>query len=195
MALLPDLLPAGDVVLRRWVPPLAEALLTAVAASYDELHQWMPWAAEPPTGAGIRAVVVEGSAAFDGDVRWSYVVARPGHDEVLGSAGVHSRGTAGAVEIGYWIRSDATGHGYATKAAGALTSGAFAHLSSIDRVEIWADAANRASNAVAARLGFLVDRTVDHAVDAPGQSGQFHVHVMERDRWASGPGHPAPAAD
>jgi RimJ/RimL family protein N-acetyltransferase len=122
MALLPDLLPAGDVVLRRWVPPLAEALLAAVAASYDELHQWMPWAAEPPTGAGIRAVVVEGSAAFDGDVRWSYVVARPGHDEVLGSAGVHSRGTAGAVEIGYWIRSDATGHGYATKAAGALTS-------------------------------------------------------------------------
>ncbi len=184
MALLPDLLPAGPVELRRWHGGHAEQLRASVSASFAELHAWVPWAAEPPTADGMRDVVTAGVTAFDADRDWTYVVGRPGRDEVLGSAGLHSRGPSRTVEIGYWIRTDATGRGYATAAARALTTAAFEHLVDVDRTEIWVDVANVRSDAVPGRLGYRVDREVDRTADAPAQNGRRRVHVMERLRWS-----------
>jgi len=183
VALLPDLLPAGPVELRRWAPALAGPLQAAVLASFAELHPWMPWAGEPPTEAGMATVVSEGVAAFDGGTEWSYVVSRPGRDEVLGSVGIHTRGPAASVEIGYWIRTDVTGRGYATAAARALTAAAFTHLDEVDHVEIRPDPANARSASVPPRLGYRLDREEPRPVDAPGQSGRCQVHVIDRAGW------------
>jgi RimJ/RimL family protein N-acetyltransferase len=171
------------VELRRWNPGQAEALRVAVEDSFDELHTWMPWAAERPTEHGMRTVLSEGAEAFDRDAEWSYVVGVPGGDEVLGAVGLHPRSGPGTVEIGYRIRTGVTGRGYATAAARVLTTAAFAHLADVGQVEIRVDAANRRSGAVPTRLGNRTDREVSLPVVAPGQSGRWYVHVMERDRW------------
>ena len=85
MALLPDLIPAGTVELRRWRPAQAEALTAAVEASLPELGRWMPWAQEHPTVDGITEVLTEGEASFEADREWQFVVAEPGADGVLGA--------------------------------------------------------------------------------------------------------------
>ncbi len=186
VALLPDHLTAGPLELVRWSPDRADDLRAAVVASFAELHRWMPWAAEPPAPADTRAVVDEGARAFDDDVEWSYLLTVAGDGDVVGCAAVHTRGPAGTVEIGYWVRTDVTGRGYATEAARALTTAAFTRLHDVDRVEIWADVANTRSTAVAARLGYRADREIGHTVDAPAHSGRFLVLVMERADWPVG---------
>lgn len=56
-------------------------------------------------------------------------------------------------EIGYWIRSDRTGRGYATEAAGALVDVGFDALG-LERLELRAGVGNAASRRVAEKLGF-----------------------------------------
>lgn len=66
--------------------------------------------------------------------------------------------SADRVEIGYWLRSDATGQGYATEAVQSLLM-AVERLPGVRSVEIHCDARNRASAAVPHRLGFeLLER-------------------------------------
>jgi RimJ/RimL family protein N-acetyltransferase len=57
------------------------------------------------------------------------------------------------VEAGYWLRADATGHGYATEATAALAELAFSRLGA-RHVAICHDPINAASAGVPRRLGF-----------------------------------------
>jgi len=185
VSFLPDLLPAGPVELRRWRTAQAEALTTAVASSLPELRPWMPWAQEPPTVPAMISVLAAGDGNFGADKEWQFVLAEPGSDRILGATGLHRRGPPDTVEIGYWIRTDATRRGLATFASQALTAAAFAHLSDVTAVEIRMDSSNIRSAAVPSRLGFRFEGEVDQPVDAPGQSGRWLVWRMARADWAT----------
>lgn len=134
--------------------------------------------------SGMRLVLTEGDAHFEAGEEWQYVVAEAGSDRILGATGLHRRNPPDSVEIGYWIRTDATGHGLATVAARALTSAAFASLPEVTIVEIRMDSLNRRSAAIPPKLGFRFERHVDEAVEAPGQSGRRLVWAMDRENWA-----------
>ena len=161
-------------------------MLAAVEASFPELHRWMPWAATMPTADEMSTVLQEGEAAFDGDQEWSYVLIESDSGEVVGSAGLHRRGGPGTIEIGYWVRSDRTGQGYATAAARALADAAFTWLDDVERVEIRMDGANRASAAVPPKLGFRPLGGESRDLLAPAHSGGGLVWA--RDRPAPGHG-------
>ena len=169
--------------LRRWDPTFAAPLCEAVTASLPELRPWMPWAQEAPTVTGMTQVLAQGAADFAADREWPFVVVEPGTGRILGACGLHPRGAPGTIEIGYWIRTEATGGGRATAVSRALTTAAFAHLPDVHTVEIRTDRANDASAAVPPKLGFRRAGDVDHAVDAPGQSGRTSVWVMARADW------------
>jgi RimJ/RimL family protein N-acetyltransferase len=85
---------------------------------------------------------------------------------VLGGVGLYPRDVSGRVpfaeadhvELGYWLRADATGRGWATEATRAALDVALA-LPRITRVEIRCDPRNAPSAAVPARLGFRHTRT------------------------------------
>ena len=59
----------------------------------------------------------DGEAAFDADREWSYALVERAPASSWGRAGLHRRSGPETVEIGYWVRSDRTGRGYATAAA------------------------------------------------------------------------------
>ena len=180
MALLPDVLPAGPLELRRWRQDHLDRILDAVAASFPELHRWMPWAETMPTAAEQLEVLRAGEAAFDADQEWAYVVVEPEAEELVGAAGLHPRSGPGTVEIGYWIRTDRTGRGYATDTAGALAAVAFAHLPGLEQVEIRMDQANVASAAVPPKLGFRLLGHEERDILTPGHTGQGLVWVLDR---------------
>ena len=183
VALLPDALPAGRLELRRWRPAYAEGLCDAVTASLSELRPWMPWAQDEPTVDGHLTVLTEGEASFDADTEWQFVMVEARSDRIVGAAGLHHRQGPATVEIGYWVRTDATHQGYATMTSRALTTAAFAHLPYVDDVEIRMDRGNARSAAVPPRLGFRHRGDVDQEVDAPGQCGTWMVWVMDRAAW------------
>jgi RimJ/RimL family protein N-acetyltransferase len=177
---LPDQLTAGPLDLHRWRPHHLHPLLDAVAVSFAELHRWMPWAGTMPTPAEQREVLRAGESSFDADREWSYVLIEKDSGQLVGAAGLHRRSGPRSVEIGYWVRSDRTGRGYATSAARVLAEAALAHLAEVDQIEIRMDPANRASAAIPPKLGFHLLDTAEGGDAAEGPTGGHLVWVLVR---------------
>lgn len=175
----PDTLSHGQVVLRRWRPDDASALLGAVIQSEEHLRTWMPWADGYDAGRAAQYL-------RDCDTQWAegtgfnYAITVGG--QIVGSAGLHKRVGPGALEIGYWVHADWTRRGIATDATAALTEAALA-LPDVERVQIYHDAANEASGRVPAKLGYArlgERRTRDLWAPAPGDTGKDVVWQFTR---------------
>ena len=79
------------------------------------------------------------------------------------------------LEIGYWRRADAGGHGRRRQPVG--PSPMPPALPAITRVEIHCDEANTASAAVPRRLGYDLDRIAAKPISAPGEHGREMIWV------------------
>ena len=180
---MPNWLEAGEIELCRWHPRYADEIKAAVESSYPELHRWMVWAQTMPTSEAMSAVIADGVASFDADREWQYVLREVSCDELVGGAGLHRRVGLDGLEIGYWVRTDRTGRGYATSAARALTEAAFSLPLGFERVEIHMDQANVASVAVPRKLGYRLALEEDREVLAPGHSGRGFIWTVERSSW------------
>ena len=184
MADLPDTLPAGPLRLERWRPDRVDEVLDAVRASLPDLQQWMPWAQTMPTREEQFQALANGEAAFDAGTDFNYLVRECDTGEMVGGSGLHRRIGPNAIEIGYWVRSDRHGRGYATAAAGALTDAAFTHLADVERVEIHMDRANLASARIPEKLGFRHLRSDPKPTTALGHTGTDLIWAQRRDEWA-----------
>ena len=86
---------------------------------------------------------------------------------------------ADRIEIGYWLRADATGQGYATEAARAAVEVALS-LPGISRLTIHCDERNAPSAAVPSRLGFHLASTIV----APGVAAAERACRLQVWDWA-----------
>jgi RimJ/RimL family protein N-acetyltransferase len=145
------------LVIRCWQPRDAPLLQEAIEASVDHLRQWMPWAHEEPKTLDERIDLLRHfRGQFDHGRDFIYAIMAPDEQRVLGGTGLHTRVGDDAFEIGYWIRADAVGNGYATEATATLTAVAFSACG-VDRVEIHVDPANAASLRIPERLGYICE--------------------------------------
>ncbi|MFI1913705.1 GNAT family N-acetyltransferase [Nocardia sp. NPDC020380] len=167
----PQRIALGDLVVRRWEPLDLLPRFAALTASFEHLHSWMEWAAEPITleqqrefGAAMAASWPSASGSFNYGIF-------DRAEAVLGAIGIHDRVGPRTLEIGYWCHVDHTGRGVITRSAAELTRIALA-LPGVDRVEIHCDAANTRSAAVAQRLGYRLERIAPRPKLAPAESGQ-----------------------
>jgi RimJ/RimL family protein N-acetyltransferase len=176
----PDRLDGGPVVLRRGQPDDATAIAHAVATSLEHLAPWMPWAGPEAADADVqRRRLLESEAAWASGREYEYLILTKPDGLLAGGCGLHRRIGPGRIEIGYWVHVAFASRGFATAAARALTAAALA-LPGIEAVEIHCDAANMASKAIPARLGYRLDRTEDDEIAAPGESGRSMIWVRER---------------
>lgn len=170
----PERIETAHLVVRRWRVADAPLLRAAIDASLPELRRWMAWARDEPAPLDALARRIAGfEASWDAGREFLYGVFPPGESEAYGSCGIHHRHDDGEpppghVEVGYWIRSDVTGRGYATEAARALVDAA-ARLPGHACVEIRCDPANVRSAAIARRLGLRHERTIPaHEISVDG---------------------------
>jgi len=148
-------------MLRRQRPEDAPFIKEAVDASLAHLKASVAWAQAAPFPLRVlTAHLAASEAAFDAGEAWTFSILDPAQSRVLGAAGLAFVEPALAailgsdvVELGYWLRADATGQGFATEATGALAELAFSRLGA-RRVAICHDPANTASAGVPRRLGF-----------------------------------------
>ena len=176
----PDVLPAGDIELRRWGPAHLDELMAAVEASFEQLQPWLPWAQTMPTREDEAQVLAEGERAFAAGEEFGFFMWEPDSGELVGGCGLMRRVGPGAIEIGYWVRSDRAGRGYTTAAVRALTDAAFEHLSDVQRIEIQPDRANTASTAIPRKLGYRLDREEARQPFSDQQSGISQIWIIER---------------
>jgi RimJ/RimL family protein N-acetyltransferase len=149
------------LVLRRQRPEDAAIIKDAVDTSLPHLQASVAWAQTAPTPLPALAARLAASvAAFDAGQAWAFTILDITQTRALGGVGLEPAEAAltalvgsQAVETGYWLRADATGHGYATEATAALAELAFTRLGA-RRVVVCCDPANAASEGVPSRLGF-----------------------------------------
>ena len=182
MAAFPDELRGERLRLCRKRLDDVDEVMDAIATSLPELRTWMSWAQTMPTRESMVTKALEDLAHFDTDESWSYWIRETEGNQLVGSAALR-RGGDQELEIGYWVRTDRTGRGYATEAAAMLTSAAFASALDVATVTISMDRANAASAKVPEKLGFHRDEEYERDIETPGHSGAGIAWRIGHDGW------------
>ena len=150
-------------------------LNAAITESFEELIQWMPWAAKLPTQEESEANVRQAYAKWilRENLRMSIFDKATG--KMAGSSGFHNlHWDIPSFEIGYWVRTEFAGKGYIKESTNALTRFAFDFLKA-KRVEIRCDAKNGRSKSIMKSLGFelegcLRNSDTDHRTNEPSDT-------------------------
>jgi ribosomal-protein-serine acetyltransferase len=138
-------------------PGDGKAMFDAVNASIDELKPWLPFAQKEQSEDEIEANIREAHVNFlkREDLRLLVFLKETG--ELIASSGLHRIDwNVRKFEIGYWIDTRYSGHGYMTEAVKAITEFAVNELKA-RRVEIRCDTRNKKSSAIPERLGFTLE--------------------------------------
>ena len=180
------------LLLRPWQASDAPALHPILEANWDHLGPWIPARVSTPAPIAELAQRLAGFAHdFATSREWRYAVFDPESSRIVGEMGLYPRSAAGRahygdsdrVEVGYWLRSDVTGRGYATEAARAVI-GIAVRLPRFRLIEIRCDARNVPSAALPRRLGFTLSETVSDPGD--GEGGETATQVWTYRNVISG---------
>jgi ribosomal-protein-serine acetyltransferase len=149
----PDRFESERLVIRAPRPGDGAAAYEAIVESLQELRAWMPWAHDQQSAELSEAYARRAHAEFLARRDLAlFLFLRDG--TFVGGSGLHRIDwSVPRFEIGYWVRTTLTGRGFATEATRRIADFAFDELGA-ERVEIWCDAANERSAAVARRAGF-----------------------------------------
>lgn len=171
----PEQLADGDVHLRRWQLSDEEALHAAATSSVAELSPWMPWAAHGYGLQEARQFLRFTTESWESGRQYDYAILVDGRPS--GSFGLMQPLTKKqlTLEIGYWLATDATGRGFATRATALLTRAAF-ELGA-EHVQIRHARLNDRSSRVPSRLGFTNIGT--RLLDEQGGGGEAEFVLWE----------------
>ena len=160
MSRFPERLETERLVLRPPTEADQEGLLEAVTASYSELNEWLEWAKEP-YGPDKAAKWIEDSARMRAaETECGVLLLLKPTGRIVGTGTLKAPDwDVPSFEVGYWLHTDHTGHGYATEAARELARHAFEDLGA-KRVFLDIDDRNQGSWAIAERLGFEWEATL-----------------------------------
>lgn len=148
------------LVVRCYEPADAALLKEAVDTSLEHLRPWMPWAARYPQPMQDMVNMLRGfRGQFDLGQDYIMGIFDRAEARVVGGSGLHPRGGEGSREIGYWIRADEIGKGYATEVSAALTRVGF-EVEHLRRIGIHCVVENTRSAAVPAKLGYVHEATL-----------------------------------
>lgn len=136
------------------------ACAEAVRSSLQQLKAWLPWAHDQYSDADAELWCRRARGDWHLRKELCYVVRLKGEPtRVLGTCSTHEVDWhAGATDVGYWLRTDATGEGYATEATRGLVACLFEEVG-LRRVTVTCNDLNARSAAVAERAGFALETT------------------------------------
>lgn len=182
--LVPTEIRTPRLLLRPWRPTDAAELLPILESNREHLGPWIPTRVSTPVPVPELAErLAEFNLDFESARGWRFGMFAPDESRVLGEIGLYPRdasrrvpyGEATCVELGYWLRADATGQGLVTEAAEALLALA-ATLPRLSHVEVRCDARNAPSAAVPKRLGFVLASTIaDSGVRAGDEDVELQI--------------------
>ena len=175
----PERIETKHLVLRPPRAADADRVCDAVQASYAELHQWMEWARDPYGLEQAAAFCAESERRYQDGVEFPVLMVRKWSRRIVGASGLLGIDPqVPSCEIGYWVRTDCTGRGYATEATRALARYALESFGA-KRVQLRMDDRNERSWRVAERLGFTWESTLEaHRRDLAGYLSNTRVYAL-----------------
>jgi RimJ/RimL family protein N-acetyltransferase len=153
---------SDDVVaLRPWEP--ADVPEIAEACAEAEIARWLDLIPHPYTEDDARWYVDHCEQGWREGTNSNFAIVEVSSGRVVGSMGArHLEPEQGVIEVGYWVRADARGRGYAGRAL-RLISGWLLEEVGASRVQLRADSENLASRRVAEGAGYVEEGTLRSA--------------------------------
>ncbi len=185
----PESFDTERLTIRAYKPGDGQMFFEAMEESRAALEEWlMPWVPFPQTAeeSEIRARRMLARFILREDL--SMVMQNKDTGEFVGAIGLHRIDwSVPVLEIGYWVRTSLSGHGYVTEAVNGLVNFSFRELKA-ERLEIRCDPLNEKSVAVAKRAGFILEGTLKHTyTDAEGTGfSDTSVFALLRGEWERG---------
>jgi RimJ/RimL family protein N-acetyltransferase len=137
--------------LRLYEPADAEDLYAAIHESMAEVSRWMAWCHPGYTLADARDWIAAQAALTANGLAYQFAVRS--HGRYAGGCGINQINAVNRfANVGYWIRTSATGQGLAPAAVRLVTSFAFAQTDLL-RLEIVCAVDNVRSQRVAEKVG------------------------------------------
>jgi ribosomal-protein-serine acetyltransferase len=153
----PDAFESERLLIRAPRPGDGAVVQEAIQESLAELLPWMPWAHGPQSVEASEAFARQAHADFLARRDLPLFLFRRDDGMFVGGSGLHDLNwSVPSLGIGYWVRTSLVGQGFATEATVRIADFAFDELAA-ERVEIWCDASNERSAAVARRAGFAFE--------------------------------------
>ena len=149
----------------------AQAIFEAVRESMRELQPWMPWAHPGYSIDESRSWLGVQVPAFQQRTTFEFAITTD-DGRYLGGCGLNQIDTLNQrANLGYWVRSSATGTGVATAATELTRKWGFANTD-LARIEILIAVGNVASRRVAEKSGAVYEGTLH---------GRLLVHGTRHD--------------
>jgi ribosomal-protein-serine acetyltransferase len=163
-------------------PDDAETIQLAIEETFEDLHQWMPWAINLQSLDETRDFLMAAESKFTEGKDFAISAFHRKTGEFVLSTGLHPRNwNVPKFEIGYWCRAAMQNRGFTTEAVKALTDIAFKEMSA-KRVEIRCDSRNIPSRRVAEHAGYRLEaelRSDDRANDGSLRDTVIYVLLIE----------------
>jgi ribosomal-protein-serine acetyltransferase len=170
------------IIVRRHRPEDAEPLRIAALESVGEIGPWMPWCHSGYSLAEAIEWVASCERKFREGTEFEFVISNPAGD-FLGICGLNSINEAYRLaNLGYWLRTSATGRGFATAAVRQVIEFAF-HRTGLARLEIVCAVGNHRSQRVAERVGALREAVLHDRLVLHGQAHDAVLYAVLRSRW------------
>jgi len=140
-------------VLRPLAPLDAAGLYEAARESIAAVGPWLPWCHAEYSFDDACSYLESRLQAWNDGAEYSFGVFEKAIGRFVGGTGINFIDwTSRRGNLGYWIRSSAIGHGYATDAARRLANWGLSELK-LQRIEIVAAVGNIASQRAAEKAG------------------------------------------
>lgn len=169
----------------------APEVFEVINNSRDHLLPWMPWAREHRQIAFTTRYIADQVLALSAGPSFNSIgvgiFEKPG-GAFVGGTGVHDiRRDTASCEIGYWVRPDQRGKGYAAEACRHILSWTFTDQAQgglgLRRVRIYCSGANTPSQRIPAKLGLTkeVHQRLDYCLDTLGPTDRLGWGVMAHE--------------
>lgn len=170
--------------LRLPLPGQGEVMNAAVLASIEEVGRWMPWARPAPTMEQTETWIRQANARYQLREELPYAIYVRESGELIGGISIFDiRYSVPRGEIGYWMKTSATGNGYMTEAVGAVVRMGFEILQA-ERLEIRLIAGNGRSARVAERAGFRLEGVLRNFVrNNDGELCDYKVYGLLKEEY------------
>ncbi|NNE74390.1 MAG: GNAT family N-acetyltransferase [Acidimicrobiales bacterium] len=163
----------GDLTLRPPTVDDAAELAQIVVANLDHLQPWMTWATSDYDEQGAADYI---TGKIDPTARPLLML--DGDGRIVGSTGLNDLDALNRVaNLGYWVRADACGRGYATRATDLVARYGIDTVG-LQRVEIFMSVHNEPSRLVAERSIATYEGIQRNRLRYDGQQHDAHIYVV-----------------
>ena len=180
---LPEQIETERLILKGLKTPsfqLAEDIYAVADSSRDHLREWLPWPDKTHSAEDeyTNFLVKWCQAHWEEGTGFAYLITSKGSDRILGCIDLlHISDTNRAGEIGYWLATDAVGHGYMQEAVHGLEAEAF--KAGINRIIIRNDTQNLRSAHVSKRCGYILE-----GIMRQDAWDDYHQRLRDTNIWS-----------